>query len=154
MDKPSTGMRCGVASLGDWCFTFRDSVMASSSVAEKFNAESSLAFSILDYETIAPSRNVRYQSAVTRRHIPSRKDGDFNCVTAKARNPQIGIANRCTCAVFRCKHAIKPRKRLWLALPVHKSISHIRPLFKYISTGTTTGLLWLLGFRHVHISWY
>jgi hypothetical protein len=101
--RPS-GMGCGAASLGDWCPLFRERVMASSSVAAKFNADSSLGFSILEYETIAPSRNVRFQSHVTKRHIPSRKDGDLNCIAAKARNPQNGKANRCTCAIFPCKH--------------------------------------------------
>jgi len=109
MDKPgdgfrSSGMGYDVASLGDWLPLFRDSVMASSSVAEKLNVDSSLGFSILEYEIIAPSRNVRFQSPVTRRHIPSRKDEDLNCIAAKARNPQTGKANRCTCAISRCKH--------------------------------------------------
>lgn len=70
MDKTGYGLRppgmgCGAASQGDWCPLFRDRVMASSSVAEKFNADSSLGFSILQYETTAPSRNARFQSPVT-----------------------------------------------------------------------------------------
>jgi hypothetical protein len=92
-----------------WCPLFRDSVIASSSVPEKSNAVSLLGLSILEYKTIAPSRNVRFQSPVTKRHIPSRKDGDLNCTATIARNPQTGKANRCTCAIFRRKHAIRQR---------------------------------------------
>jgi len=98
MDKPSglrpSGLGGGAGSLGDWCPLFRDSVMTSTSVAEKFNADSSFGFWILEYETIAQYQNVRFQSPVTKRHIPSRKDGDLNCIAAKARNPQNSKANR------------------------------------------------------------
>jgi hypothetical protein len=61
--------------------------MTSTSVAEKFNADSSLGFSILQYETIAPYRNVDH-CTVSKRPLPVTCDEAPHSIP-EGRRPQL-----------------------------------------------------------------